>query len=110
MLSVSPPTLRAALEKLSTEGWIDVAHGRPRRVLRRVRAPSWQARTNLFVPKPLHTGEMPGIFRVILEKLRARLLNAEVLLEVLVEPGAFSTRPHNLAVASVGRVDGALFF
>jgi LacI family transcriptional regulator len=44
---------------------------------------------------------MPGAFRVILEELRTRLLNAEVLLEVLVEPGAFSARPHRMLDALV---------
>ena len=96
MLRVSRPTLRAALGKLSTEGWIDVSHGRPRRVLRRVLPPISQARPKLVVLTPQHTGEMPGAFRVILEELRTRLLNTEMLLEVLVKPAAFSARPHRM--------------
>jgi DNA-binding LacI/PurR family transcriptional regulator len=101
MLRVSRPTLRAALGKLSIEGWVDVAQGRPRRVLRRVRSPIARARPKLVVLTPLHTAEMPGAFRVILEELRTRLLNAEMLLEVLVEPGAFSARPHRILDALV---------
>jgi LacI family transcriptional regulator len=101
MLRVSRPTLRAALGKIATEGWVDVAQGRPRRVLRRVRSPIARARPKLVVLTPLHTEEMPGAFRVILEELRNRLLNAEMLLEVVVEPGAFSARPHRMLDALV---------
>ena len=93
MLCVSRPTLRAALGKLSAEGWIDVAQGRPRHVLRRVRPPISRARQNLVVLTPLPSADMPGAFRVILEELRTRLLNADMLLDVLVDSGAFSARP-----------------
>ncbi len=94
LLRVSRPTLRAALEALEREGWIEVAQGKPSRVVRPRGSELVAGRRKLVVLTPVRVGEMPSFFRVVLEELRTRLEQVEMPVEVVVERGAFAGRPH----------------
>ncbi len=109
LLRVSRPTVRAALVKLSKEGRIQTAHGKPSQVLRRNVLHAAEARQKLVVLTPLRAGEMPGFFRLILDELRFRVGGLQMPLEVLVEPAAASLRPRVVLERLLGSHKDALW-
>lgn len=87
-LGISRPTLRAALECLTAEGWLKRAHGRPTRISRPVSTtPVKRTQVILLSPVPLRV--MPPLMVCWVDELRERLAAAGNGLELLTLPAAF---------------------
>ena len=89
-LQVSRPTLRAALDTLRREGWLEVLQGRRRRIRppeRGRRAVPRSTRVGLLTPVPLH--RMPPFTMFWVDELRERLGDEgfELTLHVSHAPG-----------------------
>jgi len=89
-LQVSRPTLRAALEALRREGWLEVSQGRRRRIRqpeRGRRGVPRSTRVGLLTPVPLH--RMPPFTMFWVDELRERLGDEgfELALHVSHAPG-----------------------
>src|SRR6266446_8562552 len=71
-LGVSRPTLRAALDLLRREGWLEVAHGRPTLILKPSRRPAAR-QTNVALLTPVPLPAMPPFVLYWLDELRNEL-------------------------------------
>jgi hypothetical protein len=90
-LGVSRPTLRAALDSLTDEGWLERRQGLPTRVLRGGTPPAEQPRVvRVLTPVPLR--EMPPLTVCWLDELRERLAAAGHALELVVRPTIATSR------------------
>lgn len=90
-LGVSRPTLRAALDTLADEGWLERRQGLPTRVLRGGRQPAEQpCVVRVLTPVPLR--EMPPLTVCWLDELRERLATAGHALELVVRPTISTSR------------------
>lgn len=100
-LGVSRPTLRAALDTLAGEGWLERRQGLPTRVLRNGRPPAEQPGVvRVLTPVPLR--EMPPLTVCWLDELRERLATAGQPLELVVRP-TISTSSGARALAHLER-------
>jgi len=92
-LQVSRPTLRAALEWLQREGWIEVSQGRRRRITspRKSKAPVTESRViGILVAMPYHMLSSFSLF--LISELQRHLTDAGYRVEVHAHPG-FSAYP-----------------
>lgn len=92
-LNISRPTLRAALEQLQREGWLEASHGKRRRILKAPATPS-QARQDivgLLTPVPLL--QLPPFALYWMDKLRELLHAGGFKLEVHCGREWFTQRP-----------------
>ena len=90
-LGVSRSTLRTALDVLRREGWLEVAQGRPTRILKSSGQPvARPANVALVTPVPLRA--MPPFMLHWLDELRDELAAAAYQLDVHVAPTCY--RPH----------------
>lgn len=91
-LGVSRPTLRAALALLRKEGWLEVARGRPTRILKpAIAKPIRHSHVALLTPIPVR--EMPPFALCWLDELRDRLAAGGLSLQVHVLPTCYGARP-----------------
>lgn len=90
-LGISRPTLRAALETLEAEGWLERRQGLPTRVLEGGRRQSERNCTvRMLTPVPLR--DMPPLTVCWMDELRERLAAAGHPLELVVSPATFTSR------------------
>lgn len=92
-LNISRPTLRAALEQLQREGWLEAAHGKRRRILKACSTPA-SARQNIvgmLTPVPLL--QLPPFALYWMDKLRELLHASGFKLEVHCGREWFTQRP-----------------
>lgn len=87
-LGISRPTLRAALECLSAEGWLTRAHGRPTGISRPANT-MLVRRTQVILLSPVPLREMPPLMVCWVDELREKLAAADRALELLTLPAAF---------------------
>jgi len=107
-LQVSRDTLRAALEELQRQGWIEVAQGRRRRIQssRIVPPRGWNQpvirllSTNSF----LHSA-LPHAF--LIDALRGQLVKTGAAVEHHVSPACFSSKPASALEETVGGMPAA---
>lgn len=100
-LGVSRPTLRAALDTLAAEGWLERRQGQATCVLRGGQRPTGQpCVVRVLTPVPLR--EMPPLTVCWLDELRERLASAGHPLELVVRP-TLSTRGGGRALAHLER-------
>lgn len=98
-LGVSRPTLRLALAELQREGWVAVAQGRRRRILRGGSGGRRRA-VAMLVPEPLLGLPAQVIFWV--DRLRERLDAAGWEMEIHCDRGCYSGRPERALERRVG--------
>lgn len=106
-LHVSRPTLRAALEILAREKWIENTPGKPRRIVARVRKrrPKRERVVTLISPTPLYGMSRNRLF--LFDSLFQDLLEHKIRFEVLHHPGFGSARPtHALKLLGKGHKGG----
>ena len=96
LLQVSRPTLRAALDELQREGWIE-SEARKRRRITAKPEPSLVGPAGgviaALLPRSLTT--MPPSAVVMVDELRSNLARAGFHFELLVQPGCFSDHPEH---------------
>ncbi|MEY4484641.1 MAG: hypothetical protein RL693_2093 [Verrucomicrobiota bacterium] len=91
-LGVSRPTVRAALELLRREGWIEVSQGRATRILQSAGTPaSPVSNVALLTPVPLR--ELPPSVLYWVDELRDKLAADGGQLDVHVSRPCFGARP-----------------
>lgn len=103
-LQVSRPTVRAALEELRREGWIEVDARKRRRILALDEASASNPVLRsiaILAPRPLLL--MPPTAVVMVDELRTDLARAGFELELVVNPAAFSEKPERALESLVSR-------
>lgn len=91
-LGVSRPTVRAALELLRREGWLEVSQGRATRILQKENASAALA-SNVALLTPIPLRELPPSVLYWVDELRDKLAADGGQLEVHVARPCFSARP-----------------
>jgi LacI family transcriptional regulator len=105
-LGVSRPTLRAALDLLRREGWLEVAHGCPTRILKSFRRPAAR-RTNVALLTPVPLRAMPPFMLHWLDDLRDELAAVGCQLEVHVAHTCYRPQPARALESLVRRSPAA---
>ncbi|MEW6307230.1 MAG: GntR family transcriptional regulator [Verrucomicrobiota bacterium] len=92
-LQISRPTLRTALAQLQRQGWIGVAQGRRRQILKRSehRPPAAGHAVGLLSPQPLHA--VPPFVLFWVDLLREQLARAGRSLEFHHAPACYTEHP-----------------
>lgn len=103
---VSRSTLRTALELLRREGWLEVGHGRPTRILKSSQRPAAR-RTNVALLTPVPLRAMPPFMLYYLDELRDELAATGCSLEAHVTHTCYSTRPAQALESLVRRSPAA---
>jgi DNA-binding LacI/PurR family transcriptional regulator len=107
---VSRPTMRGALEKLRLEGWLEVVHGKRRRILapRACRANGPRTKTiAMLSPVPLRS--VPPFVLCWTDLLRAHLSREGFDLQLHVSQKCLAPRPSHSLAALVARVPAAVW-
>ncbi len=107
---VSRPTVRGALEQLRREGWLNVAHGKRRRILappRRAASGSWSRTIGLLSPVPLKS--LPPFVLCWTDELRAHLSREGFEMEFHVSRQCSSARPAGALAALMARAPAAVW-
>lgn len=91
-LGVSRPTVRAALDLLRREGWLEVTHGRATRILKSGR-PSDTLISNVALLTPIPLRELPPSVLYWVDELRDKLAATSGQLDVHVLRPCFGERP-----------------
>ena len=107
-LQVSRPTLRAALDELQRDGWLDVTSRKRRRILSAPvpsGAPSREPIIAVISPRPLLAMSPSAV--VMVDELRTNLSRAGFQLELLVAPTAFTAQPERALESLVARTPAA---
>lgn len=92
-LGISRPTLRTALRVLHDEGRVEIAHGKPTRILGGTRNSTDKLRNDVRLLSPIPLHEMPPFMVCWVDKLRERLGATGQTMELIVHKKAFSGRP-----------------
>lgn len=93
-LQVSRPTLRAALEALQRNGWIEVAQRHRRRILAKPGMASGRdQRQHVAILSAISFLALPPAVMFVIDALRNQLLGLGYSTEFHVSPGCFSSRP-----------------
>lgn len=100
--NVSRPTLRQALNQLAREGRVDVAQGRPRRILAVSAAKRVFASKTVGLLTPVGLHAVPPFVLAWIDELRGQLARSGYTLKVQVTPGCYATRPFK-ALESLNR-------
>jgi DNA-binding LacI/PurR family transcriptional regulator len=93
-LQVSRPTLRAALEELRRNGWIEVSARQRRRIRQRRTVPAPDRAPKVvavLAPAPMHT--LVPLALMSLDALRERLTNTGYSVQLHVNPACYAFRP-----------------
>lgn len=106
---VSRPTVRGALEQLRREGWLDVAHGKRRRILaprphRTARDP-WSKTIGLLSAEPLRN--LPPFIVCWVDELRTHLSREGFELEFHASRKCLSPRPARALAALLANAPAA---
>jgi DNA-binding LacI/PurR family transcriptional regulator len=109
-LQTSRPTLRAALAQLQGEGWVAVAHGKRRRILRSKTKSSHEPSSRIIaILSPVPLQAMPPFVMVWVDVLRGLLGSAGFQLEVHAAPHCYSARPDSQLKLLRTRVPAAVW-
>ncbi|MBM3860719.1 MAG: GntR family transcriptional regulator [Verrucomicrobia bacterium] len=92
-LQVSRPTLRAALEELQHNGWLDVSSRQRRRIRARPAASRRAKQQEIAMLSPWSLLEMAPPMMFIVDMLRNKLAEAGYATKFLVNRACFSARP-----------------
>lgn len=105
-LGVSRSTLRTALDSLRREGWLEMEHGRPTRILKSShRSPARRSNVALLTPVPLSA--MPPFVLYWLDELRDELAAVSCQLEVHVARTCYAPQPARALESLVRRAPAA---
>ena len=92
-LNISRPTLRAALDRLTQDGWLENSQGRARTIVRRPPAPPSPPRQVIGLLTPLPLPEVPPFALCWMDKLRELLAGEGWQLEIHSGRRWYSRRP-----------------
>lgn len=92
-LNISRPTLRAALEQLQREGWLEASHGRRRRILKAPESPTAARQDIVGMLTPVPLLQLPPFALYWMDKLRELLHESGFKLEVHCGREWFTQRP-----------------
>jgi DNA-binding LacI/PurR family transcriptional regulator len=93
MLQVSRSTLRIALQRLETEGYIHTEHGRRRRISLKVQKRPVESATRIVMLSPIPLEKIEPFVLLWLDHLRESLSKQKIILEIEVRSGCFSHAP-----------------
>lgn len=108
-LGISRPTLRAALQVLAGEGLVEIAHGKPTRIVGTQQAEVARHRTEVRLLSPIPLHEMPPLTICWVDQLRERLAGDERRLELIVHKKAFTRKPRRELEKLVGSQPSAMW-